>query len=542
MEKRSLLAIALSGLVFILYYTFFLKTPEQNPPLQNPVQVSANTETKPVPSTSPLKTESAPQSLSSRPEQVLTFNNPLYQLEESTWGGRILSFLIKHYHESVDKNSPLVDLFAGKPENNFLIQFQNANFLLPPVLSYEVVSKSDDSLELAYAQTDLRIVEKITWDPHNYVAHIQVTLENKSDKTLESSLGMSLETNQHPLKKQSLSFLRGPQNLKYPLTYKDKGITLHSDLEKLPPSTEEKGPFEWVGIEDRYFIWALVSRSISSGSEVKYGTRDGKALFAQLSYPKEGVAPQGKLQKEFTVYMGPKEMDRLKQLGVHLEASVDYGWFSFVAHPILFLLKFFHSWVGNWGVAIILLTIFIKLLLHPINKKSLDSMKAMQKLQPKLAEIREKYKNDRERLNTEMMNLFKAHKVNPMGGCLPMLLQMPVYIALYKVLYNAIELYHAPFFWFYKDLSAPDPYFISPILLGIFMVLQQKMSPNPSQDPAQANAMLMMPIVFSVFMLFLPSGLVIYIFVNTLMTVVQQYMNQHDMGFADLVKRWRKSS
>ncbi len=520
-----------------------MKVPEQNSVA--PVSVSPAKFSESQASSNQIsvtKSETKSQALPSKPEQVLKFENSLYQLEQSTWGARILSLLINQYHENVDKNSPLVDLFAGKPENNFLIQFQEANFSLPAILPYELVSKTQDTLELAYHQSDLGIVEQIKWDPKNYVAHVKVILENKSDKTLETAVAMSLETNQHVVEKKSFSFLRGPENLKYPITYKDKSITLHSDLSKLPPSTEEKGSFEWLGIEDRYFIWALVSRSISSETKVKYGVRDGKALFAQLSYPKEGIAPQSKLQKEFTVYVGPKEIDLMKQLGVHLEASVDYGWFSFVAHPILFLLKFFHSWVKNWGIAIILLTVFIKLLLHPINKKSMDSMKAMQKLQPKLAEIREKYKNDRERQNMEMMNLFKTYKVNPMGGCLPMLLQMPVYIALYKVLYNAIELYHAPFFWFYKDLSSPDPYFISPILLGIFMVLQQKMTPSPSQDPAQAKAMLMMPVVFSAFMLFLPSGLVIYIFVNTLMTVVQQYMNQHDMGFADLWKRWRKTA
>lgn len=543
MEKRSLLAIFLSALVFIVYYLFFLKVPP-TPQQTNPIVQTQSSETKSV-ETSPTiskKAETLPVAISpQQPEKILSFDNSLYQLEQSSWGARLLSFLIKGYRETVESSSPLVDLFSGKPENNFSLVFQDANFQLPKSLPYQVISKGENDVEFLYQQSDLSVTERVSWDPKNYLANIKVTLENKSDRFLESSIGFRIETIQHPEKQESFSFLRGPQNLKYPIYYKDKSLTTHPDVKKIPPKTEEKGAFEWVGIEDRYFIWALVSRAASSETKVEYGVRDSSVLFSQFSYPKDGVAPQGKIQKEFTVYVGPKEIERLKQLGVHLEAAVDYGWFSFVAHPILFLLKFFHSWVKNWGVAIILLTVFIKLLLHPINKKSLDSMKEMQKLQPKLAELREKYKNDRERLNMEMMNLFKAHKVNPVGGCLPMLLQMPVYIALYKVLYNAIELYHAPFFWFYRDLSAPDPYFISPILLGIFMVLQQKMTPTPSQDPAQAKAMLMMPVIFSVFMLFLPSGLVIYIFVNTLMTVVQQYMNQHDMGFADLLKRWKKS-
>ena len=318
-------------------------------------------------------------------------------------------------------------------------------------------------------------------------------------------------------------------------------MTRHQDLTKLSAKTESKGAVQWIGIEDRYFLWGIVSRALSSEQTVQYGLRDGNFLYAELIYPKEIVSPSGKLEKEFTVYIGPKEMERLKSVNTHLEEAVDYGWFSIVAYPILFLLKFFHQWVRNWGIAIVLLTIFIKLILHPINKKTLDSMKAMQKLQPRLAELREKFKDNKERLNVEMMNLFKTHKVNPMGGCLPMLLQMPIYIALYKVLYSSIELYHAPFFGFYKDLSAPDPYFILPILLGIFMVIQQKMTPTTVQDPAQAKMMMLMPVMFSVFMLFLPVGLVVYIFVNTLMTVVQQYLHTHDLSLADLLKRRKRA-
>lgn len=548
MEKRSILAIVLSALVFILYYTFFFKAPAPLP--IQPVLNSSETKKTEinVSNKAPLNLSESkpiiqtPNALISRPEQIIKFDNNLYAVDQSNLGARILSFFVKGYHQTVDTKSPLVDMFSGKPENNFLLQFQDSNFTLPAVLPYEVLSKTNSSIEFQYQQSDIIIHQFIHWDEQNYLANVKVILENKSDRFLESSVGLRLETNQHIESKQSFAFLRGPQNFIYPINYNEKGLQTHSDVKKLPATTEEKAAFEWAGMEDRYFIWALVSRALSAETKVKYGWREGGILFTEMFYPKDGAAPQGKFQKEFSIYVGPKEIDRLKQLGVHLEASVDYGWFSFVAHPILFLLKFFHTWVGNWGLAIILLTVFIKLLLHPINKKSLDSMKAMQKLQPKLTELRAKYKNDRERLNVEMMSMFKAHKVNPMGGCLPMLLQMPVYIALYKVLYNAIELYHAPFFWYYKDLSAPDPYFISPVLLGVFMVLQQKMTPNPSQDPAQANAMLMMPIIFSVFMLFLPSGLVIYIFVNTFMTVVQQYMNQHDMGFADLIKKWRKAS
>ena len=200
------------------------------------------------------------------------------------------------------------------------------------------------------------------------------------------------------------------------------------------------------------------------------------------------------------------------------------------------LLQLFYKVVHNYGLAIIILTVLIKLLLNPINKKSLQSMKGMQALQPRLKEIREKYGKDKERMNTETMQLFKAHKINPMGGCLPMLLQIPIYIALYNVLWNSVELYHAPFFWFYKDLSAPDPYLITPILLGITMFIQTKMTPSASADPAQQKIMMIMPIMFSGFMIFLPMGLVVYILVNTGMTILQQWMYKNDIRFRDLLR------
>ncbi len=214
-----------------------------------------------------------------------------------------------------------------------------------------------------------------------------------------------------------------------------------------------------------------------------------------------------------------------------------------IAVPILYVLKFFYSLVHNYGVAIILLTILVKLLLHPINVKSLKSMKAMQQLQPRLKELQAKHKGDKQKLNQETMQLFRAHKVNPMGGCLPMVLQLPIYIALYKVLWSSIELFHAPFFWFYRDLSAPDPYMITPILLGVFMLAQQHIMPSASADPAQKKMMMLMPIMFTGFMLFLPVGLVIYILVNTATSVTQQYMYNKGIGIMDLIRgRWRTSA
>ncbi len=242
----------------------------------------------------------------------------------------------------------------------------------------------------------------------------------------------------------------------------------------------------------------------------------------------------GGVTQSFKIYGGPKEIGALKKVG--LGRAINYGFFSVVAVPILYMLKFFYMIVRNYGVAIILLTIFIKMLLHPITKSSMQSMRKMQLLQPQIKALREKYKGDSQRINVEMMQLFKTNKVNPMGGCLPMVLQIPIYFALYKVLWNSIELYQAPFIWFYHDLSAPDPYFVTPILLGVSFFLQQKLTPNPAADPAQRKLMMFMPVMFSAFLFFLPSGLVIYILINTLFTVLQQWLMNRGLGFRDLLR------
>ena len=230
--------------------------------------------------------------------------------------------------------------------------------------------------------------------------------------------------------------------------------------------------------------------------------------------------------QNYRIYAGPKDLDYLAAAAPEagLDGAVDFWIVGFLAQPMIFFLKLFHGVIPHWGVAIILLTILVKLLLLPLTHKSFQSMQAMQKLKPDMEELKKKYGTDKQKLNQEMMALYKRHKVNPLGGCLPLLLQMPIYIALYRSIYASVELYQAPLFGWIGDLSAPDPYYVLPILLGASMFLQQKLAPT-AVDSRQARMMMyFMPIMFTVFMLFLPSGLVLYIFVNTLLTMVQQLM------------------
>ena len=207
----------------------------------------------------------------------------------------------------------------------------------------------------------------------------------------------------------------------------------------------------------------------------------------------------------------------------HLDLTVDYGWAWFIAKPLFWLLTTIQKVVSNWGIAIILVTIVVKSLLYPLTKAQYTSMAKMRMLQPKIQEMRERFGDDRQRMSQEMMKLYKEEKVNPMGGCLPILIQMPIFIALYWTFMEAVELRHAPFFGWIHDLSAQDPYFIFPLLMGGSMFLLQKMSPTPVADPMQQKVMMFMPVIFTAFFLFFPAGLVLYWLTSNCITLVQQW-------------------
>lgn len=284
---------------------------------------------------------------------------------------------------------------------------------------------------------------------------------------------------------------------------------------KLTEPKSFKEGVKWIAQEDKYFFSSIVPKVQIEDSKV--WSKNADALVA-LKLP-AGVS-------NYFIYTGPKEYDTLKKYGFGLEHIVDFGFFSILARPLFWVLKIFYSISHNYGIAIIILTILVRIPFIPLINKGQRSMKKLQDIQPKMAELREKYKNDPQRMQKELMELYKKHKVNPMGGCLPMLLQIPVFFALYKVLLIAIELRNAPFMLWIKDLSVKDPYYILPIIMGATMVIQQKMTPS-TMDPTQQKIMMIMPIVFTFMFLTFPSGLVLYWLVNNVLSIAQQwYMNK----------------
>lgn len=242
----------------------------------------------------------------------------------------------------------------------------------------------------------------------------------------------------------------------------------------------------------------------------------GEGAIAQIDYVNPATAFDG-----YVIY-AKKNYDQLAKLGDNLQLSVDFGFFSIIAVPILKRLQFFYKYIPNYGIAIILLTILIRLLTFPLQFKSFKSMKKMQDVQPELQKIREKYKDDPQHLQRESMELFKRAGANPLDGCLPLLMQMPILIAFYQVLYNAIELVGAPFYFWITNLSIKDPYYLLPVLIGISIFFQSKINPSPSADPTQKKVMMFMPLIFTFFMKDLPAKLNLYIFVSTLFGIIQQ--------------------
>jgi len=295
-----------------------------------------------------------------------------------------------------------------------------------------------------------------------------------------------------------------------------------------------------LALQDRYFMSSILPKNNAD-------THDGimRLLFkdnileAQYILPKITVTPGTQKKIEYKLFLGPKSMKVLKKTGHSLEKAIDFGMFDILAKPCLWIMNFLHdNFIQNYGIAIIILTMFTKILLWPLGTKSYKSMGEMKKIQPLMAEIKEKHKNDKKKMNAEVMALYKTYKVNPVGGCLPMIVQIPVFFALYRMLYEAIELRHAPFFLWINDLSAPDRLFsfdfsipfmqppygipVLTIIMGASMLLQQKMSP-PMGDATQAKMMMFMPIIFTVIFINFSSGLVLYWLVNNVLSMAQQH-------------------
>ncbi|MBF0398388.1 MAG: membrane protein insertase YidC, partial [Desulfobacterales bacterium] len=324
---------------------------------------------------------------------------------------------------------------------------------------------------------------------------------------------------------------------------------IEKKLEQIAPKeiakkNELKGNVTWMAVETRYFMSSIIPK-LKREARIKLSLTPGDFILSEYIQPAILVEQGKQVSFDYSLFFGPKSMKILKEANYDLSKALNFGMFDFIGKPCLILMNMLHSVIPNYGIAIIILTILVRLLLWPLGNKSYKSMNEMKKIQPLISDIRQKYKSDPKKMNEEMMKLYKVYKINPMGGCLPMLLQLPVFFALYQMLYAAIELRHAPFLGWIKDLSAPDRLFsfgfsvplmqppygipVLTIIMGVTMLVQQKMTPQAG-DPTQAKIMMWMPIIFTFIFINFPSGLVLYWLVSNIISIIQQYYTTKKLG------------
>ena len=543
---RAILAIVLAFLILIGYQYLFVAPEQKEPTVEKTVEAPQPKGTPPafdspapapapaIPAEQPVQIEQ-PAMLPSQSGKDITVKTANYTAVISEAGGGIKSFKLNNYKESSDPGAPLKELVSTDSIIDLPLYFswgvepERAQVPLFTSDREEIMVEGGQGQTLTMTSklsSGLQVTRRMVFDPESYLINVEIDIYNFSETPLQGSPYMSL-TNR-PFESTSQRYLfAGPAAL------------IDGKLQEVKPADIEeadktlKGNITWAAFEGTYFMTGVIPQK-QDGNTLKLAAEDEK-IKTMLIGPEEVIQANGRLQYSYQAYLGPKKMSTLNEVGHDLDHIVNFGWFDKIAKPALYLLNFFYSYVGNYGVAIILVTVLVKLLFWPIAQKGLKSMKNMQKIQPKMAKLREKYKNDSARLNEEMMNLYKTYKVNPLGGCLPMILQIPVFFALYKVLLQAIELRHAPFMLWINDLSAPDrlmigidiPYLggipVLTLLMGGSMFLQQRMTPSPA-DPTQAKIMMFLPVIFTFLFLNFASGLVLYWLVNNLLSIAQQYM------------------
>ncbi len=532
-NKRLIIAMALAfGLMFgwQMLSNKMGWTPQPQPVAEQPAPAPAPAQEPAAPQASPAPVTTIPALASSGKD--VTVDTPLYTAVFNSHGGVLTSFTLKQYQgtdlESLLPSGKPVEIVsgqAGKSGNLGLIinnrptwmQGENTAQWAEPESEYLQPKGTGSNLVFTGVIGDVVITRTFSFNPDTYV--LSEKLELTSNNPLLAAVS----------KKFSTGEMFGPEDYTKAtrIAILQNGSFTETDSQKDMQAGINFGDHvSWAGTMGSYFLAAVMPADQSSGLRGKYEDGLYNIYIDKNDIP---LSSGHSYTSETSYYFGPKRAADIEAAPVDLSGSMAYGWFGWIAAPLMLMLKWFYGYVGNWGVAIILLTVVIKIVLWPLSYKSYKSMENMKKLQPLMTKIREKYKDDKQRQNQEVMQLYKTYKINPMGGCLPILVQMPVFFGLYRALLSSIELRqagfidHVPFtdiVWL-ADLSLKDPLYITPIVMGLTMLLQQKMTPTTG-DPTQAKVMMLMPVVFTFFFVSFPSGMVVYWLFNNIISIAQQ--------------------
>ncbi len=520
--QRTILAIVLSVIVLILFE--WLAPHPKEAPTASPV---ATTQSAPAPaptasarSVAIPKTTAQPkpstQALALAQGPSISFQTPLYVGKIQLQGGDIQDLGLRNYPIAVDDKAPY-PILDSSPARLTVQQsaFVNQNGqLLQPVYQGPATVPPAGPIVLHGKAGPLQVQKTLRFDPKNYLLTEDIRVTNTGTEAFSGSYFDQIVRNDRTESHWFMSIFTGAVLMHDgSLTEKD-----FADLRHHPESYLGTG---WAGMTDHYFLQAVLAEP---HQQVQiYARPDGSNFAAGIEQRLPTLQPGQSYAFQQQLFLGPKQQDLLSALGRGLEQTVDYGWFAIVAEPMYGVLRWFHSWTGNWGWAIVFLVIAVKLIFFYPSAISYRSMANMRKLQPKLEKIKKEYGDDRQKMGAAMMELYRSEKINPMAGCLPILIQMPVFIALYWVLVESVSLRQAPFILWIHDLAVPDPYYILPLLMGISMFLQQRLNPAPV-DPVQKKVMSILPVAFAVFFSFFPAGLVLYWLTNNVVSIGQQYL------------------
>ncbi|MGL5430014.1 MAG: membrane protein insertase YidC [Vibrio sp.] len=524
-SQRNILLIALALVSFLL----FQQWQAAKNPLPQATQQAQSTGAASAPSYSD-ELDPAPTQNVAAQAKIITVTNDVLTLSIDTLGGDIVNAQLNQYTQELDEPEYFVLLESGQGHQfiaqSGLVGPQGIDVTSNNRPAYQI---SADSFTLAEGQDELRI--PMTYQANgidytktfilkrgSYAVDVVFDVANHSGNP--ASLGMYAHLRQNLLDSGgnlAMPTYRGGAYSTSDVRYKKYSF---DDMKDRNLSAPNNVLVNWVAMIQHYFAAAWIPRDEPQAQ--LYSRVINNLGDMGIRTPNKTIADGEQAEFKASLWVGPKLQDQMAAVAPNLDLVVDYGWLWFIAKPLHWLLSVIQSFVSNWGVAIICLTFIVRGAMYPLTKAQYTSMAKMRMLQPKLQAMRERIGDDRQRMSQEMMELYKKEKVNPLGGCLPILLQMPIFIALYWALMESVELRHSPFFGWIHDLSAQDPYYILPLLMGASMFVIQKMSPTTITDPMQQKIMTFMPVMFTFFFLWFPSGLVLYWLVSNIVTLIQQ--------------------
>ncbi|HDI3223044.1 TPA: membrane protein insertase YidC [Vibrio cholerae] len=524
-SQRNILLIALALVSFLLFQQWQVA---KNPAPQA-TQQAQSTGAAPAPSFSDELDPTPAQNVAAK-AKTITVSTDVLTLSIDTLGGDVVSAKLNQYSEELNSPESFV-LLQNTQGHQFIAQSglvgpQGIDVTSNNRPAYQV---SADSFTLAEGQDELRIPMTYQANGIDYTKTfilkrgsyaVDVVFDVANNSGSEATLGMYAHLRQNLLDSGgnlAMPTYRGGAYSTSDVRYKKYSF---DDMKDRNLSAPNDVTVNWVAMIQHYFASAWIPRDEPQAQ--LYSRVINNLGDMGIRTPNKTIANGDKAEFEATLWVGPKLQDQMAATAPNLDLVVDYGWLWFIAKPLHWLLSVIQNFVGNWGVAIICLTFIVRGAMYPLTKAQYTSMAKMRMLQPKLQAMRERIGDDRQRMSQEMMELYKKEKVNPLGGCLPILLQMPIFIALYWALMESVELRHSPFFGWIHDLSAQDPYYILPLLMGASMFIIQKMSPTTITDPMQQKIMTFMPVMFTFFFLWFPSGLVLYWLVSNIVTLIQQ--------------------